>query len=137
MGKPNVQQAGASARKACVQAERSKSGFNSFLRPEENNTTSMNISVKHFTKQWNLLLDTFFGIFYISNPCVLLRNHRKFVGCEADLSHVTDSMPKLILIYSLQVLRKEAGINGGEHFCSSTKVHVSTVEAVEVRKRPG
>lgn len=78
--------------------KRAKSGFNLLMGSEQKSAAWMKDIVQRFTRPVNLVVDACDGAFFITNQWKLLPKHRRCIGCEVDLSCVTEAVARLILL---------------------------------------
>lgn len=76
-----------------------KSGLKLSKRPKMMNIMRMKDILQESKMLENLVVDAFAGIFSVANAFLLLPNHITFIGCEVDLSCLTEKIAQLILIY--------------------------------------
>lgn len=73
--------------------------FKLLMRPRQENAAWMNKIVQQLSQFGNLVVDTCAGTFFVAKACMVLPKRGIILGCELDITCMTEAMLKLSLLH--------------------------------------
>lgn len=113
------------------------SGNKVLLRPEQKSIDWMMDLVSKFTKPGELVVDNCTGTSATAKPCMLLPQHRRFVGCAKDSDCFQEVLPSVVEVFPRQIKGTNSDIEGKEEVVASAKIFVEAMNCNDSRKRVG
>lgn len=80
--------------------------------------------MQKLTEKSNLIVDSFAWMPSVRKAYILLSIYRRIVGCKMNFSYLTTEKPQLILIYTLQALKRESVLNTDVNSSKFANVYV-------------
>lgn len=108
--------------------------FKLLMRLEPKNTAWIEEIIKKFNKPriWSRKLQLGHSL---SHHKHFLPNSKRFKHCAVDRNCVTETMPKLMLLFARQMLSREPDIDAKGKVCRSGKIYLKVGRAINAQKR--
>ena len=115
--------------------ETNENGRPFMWRPEQKSIPMLKDIIVRMTKPGATVVDTFAGTCATAKACLMLKKHRKFIGCDKDEDCLEAAMPELLRVFAEQVLNEDSDIVCAPEVGEAAKVYLHALKGMDRRKR--